>query len=372
MFAIRLRSFNGLEEDLRRKGVWERLVGKAKPSADTIGRVLSQVDCNDIRRLLVKSNRHSWRSKAIHKALGEAYRVVAIDGHELFYSTARCCSQCSTREVSDGDKTVVQYYHRVVVAQWADVKPPGILDLEMLRPGEGEVVAAKRMLRRLFANYSRLIDVITADALYLEGEFTRMVLAAGKHFVIVMKQENRILYQDADRLRKMIIPRTLKQGCKTTRLWDIPNLSSFTTLESDVRVVWAEESTARDKRVGGELVEETEEKTWIWVTDLPPNIVPAAKIQKWGHIRWDIENKAFNELCAHWNANHCFIHNANAIEAILLTLSLAFLFTYVFYERNLKPEARKYLTRLKMAKRFLEDISKLDRAVAWASLQQPG
>jgi len=372
MFLLRLGSFNALEQELRRSKRWESWVGCPKPSADTIGRVFSQMSLEAARQVVVESNRISWRSKAIHLQPQESYRVVAIDGHELWASRARCCERCSQREIKVGEKTVLEYYHRVVVAQWVGVTPAAILDLELIAPHEGEVAAARRLLERILVHYRRLIDVITADALYLEAPFIRMVLNVGKHVVIVMKQENRELFQDADQLRALTAPRVLHEGRRTTRLWDISHLSSFNTLGLEVRVVWAEEATIARKIVGGKAQEELSESRWVWVTDLPASIVPPSKIQKWGHARWDLENRGFNELVNLWHMDHCFIHNTNAIEALLLTLALAFLVSYLFYQRNLKPAARHRLTRLALAHRFTADFSELGGATLWASLQQPG
>jgi hypothetical protein len=39
LFALRFRSFNAFEQELRRPRVWEAWVGRRKPSADTMGRV---------------------------------------------------------------------------------------------------------------------------------------------------------------------------------------------------------------------------------------------------------------------------------------------------------------------------------------------
>ena len=44
---------------------------------------------------------------------------------------------------------------------------------------------------------------------------------------------------------------------------------------------------------------------------------------------------------------------------ILLTLAVAFLTTYLFFERNLKPEMRRHLTRLALARRLAEDVAKI-------------
>lgn len=130
MFALRLRSFNALEQELRLARRWERFVGNQKPSADTIGRVLSRFSLDQLRSFLLTINRTSWRNKAIHPRVGESYRVVAVDGHEMWASRARCCNRCLIREVKAGEKKVKEYYHRIVVAQWAGVTPPAILDLE--------------------------------------------------------------------------------------------------------------------------------------------------------------------------------------------------------------------------------------------------
>lgn len=372
MFALRLRSFNALEQELRRPNRWDRWIGGCKPSADTVGRVLAQCSLEALRHLLVAVTRLAWRKKAIHARPAAAYRVVAVDGHELWASRARCCASCLVRPVLVGGEPVVEYYHRVVVAQWVGVTPPAILDLELVQPREGEVVAARRLVERVVHHYGRLLDVITADALYLEAPFIRSVLEAGKHVVVVMKQEARDLYQDADRLRALLEPQVIHEAPRTTRLWDLPHLTSFPTLGRAVRVVWADEHTVRQTRVGGRRHEVVEQRTWVWVTDLPPSVVPATTIQRWGHDRWDLETRGFNELAGLWHMDHCFVHHPTAIEALLLTLAVAFLTTYLFYERNLKPAARRHLTRLALAARLREDFTGSLTTTVWPSLWGSG
>lgn len=372
MYLLRLRSFNALEQELRLGKRWEAWVGSRKPSADTIGRVFAKMSPDELRQMLVAIQRSAWRRKAIHLRPGESYRVVAVDGHEVGASRARCCSECLVREVTAGDETVLEYYHRIVVAQWVGVTPPPILDLERVSPKEGEVPAARRLLKRVLRHYSGLIDVICADALYLEAPFLKQVLEAGRHAVIVMKQERRDLYQDAEQLRSLVKPQILVDGPRTTRLWDLPELSSFTTLNQPVRVVWVEEQTRKRKIVAGKPKDILEQKTWIWVTDLPSAVVPATKIQRWGHDRWDLENRGFGELVTLWHMDHCFIHNTTAIETLLLTLAFAFVTSYLFYERNLKPSARHHLTRLALAARLVDDLTLLQGASVWPALQRSG
>lgn len=372
MYVLRLRSFNALEQELRLSRRWEAWIDARKPSADTIGRVFAKMSADETRQILSAVLHGAWRSKAIHLRPGESYRVVAVDGHEIGASRARCCPRCLVRKVKLGGETVLEYYHRFVVAQWVGVMPPAILDLESVGPREGEVTAARRLLERILRQHSRLIDVISADALYLEAPFLEQVLDAGKHAVIVMKQERRDLFQDAERLRSLVAPQLFVDGPRTTRLWDISSLSSFTTLDRAVRVVWAEEQTQKRKIVGGKPTDVLEEKTWIWVTDLPCATMPPTKIQRWGHDRWDLENRGFNELATLWHMDHYFIHDINAIETLLLTLAIAFVTTYLFYERNLKTQTRRHLTRLAIAARMADDLTLLDGANVWSLFEPSG
>lgn len=237
MFVLRMPSLNALENQFRASKIWRGSKQGKMPSADTIGRGFSCASLEPLRRMVRAVNKNAWRNKAIRQRVDQSHRVVAIDGHETSASRSRCCNQCLEREVTvktrgrNGNKRKVkEYYHRIVVAQWVGCTPPPILDIEMVLPKEGEVVAAKRLLARILREYPRLIDVITADAIYLEAPFIRMVADAGKHVIVVMKQEARDLYKDADRLRSLIKPRTVRAGAKTSVLWDIPHLSSFTTL----------------------------------------------------------------------------------------------------------------------------------------------
>lgn len=356
MFTLRLGSLNRLEQELRRGGSWRKLLGGRPPSADTVGYSLCRFSLEELRALVADHHHRAWRNKAVKGRPGQRLRVVAMDGHELGSSEARRCDQCLVRQVQKKDRTVTQYYHRVVVAQWIGVTPPGILDVERVRPGEGEVVAARRLLGRILKDYGRLVDVVSCDAIYLEAPFLKDVLASKKHFVVVLKQENRDLYQDALQLRALKQPQMHNEGSKSSRIWDLEGLTTFTTLGCPVRVVWADERKTFTKVIGGQNQQVTEDSTWVWVTNLPSQEASPVQIQRMGHDRWDVENRGFNELSQHWEMDHSFVHDPTAIEVLLLTLAVAFLTTYLFYERNLKDESKRFLSRLTLAARFLEDL----------------
>mgnify|MGYP001032173973 CR=1 FL=1 len=372
LFALRFRSFNAFEQELRRPRVWEAWVGLRKPSADTMGRVLAKLDLDDLRGVLLDVHRRMWRSKALARCGGGRMRVVAVDGHELFASRTRHCPRCLKRELSTANGPVTEYYHRVVAASWVDVSVPVMLDVEPINPGEGEVVTARRLLDRVLASYGRLIDVITGDAIYLEAPFCRQMQEAEKYFVVVMKQEARELFADANGLRSVVTPMVLTNGGLTSHVWDFEGLTSFSTLGTPVRVVWSEDEHTRRTSVGGRKVNAADTHRWVWVTNLPRDVASAATVSRWGHHRWDIENCGFNEPAALWSMDHCFIHHPTAIVALLLTLALALATTYLFYQRNLKPEARRHLTRLALAGRFREDIVSYRGVSLWPAPEPDG
>ena len=82
LFALRQRSLNALEGQLRQPRRMERLIGPKKPSADCMGQVLSGMDPDPLRALLSGVN-HQWgRNKGLKN--GWPFRVGAVDGHEFF------------------------------------------------------------------------------------------------------------------------------------------------------------------------------------------------------------------------------------------------------------------------------------------------
>ena len=83
MFVARLGSLNALETELRVPRRWERIVGKRKPSADTVGRVMSQIDPESLRDILSSILHRLRRNKALDDNPWPL-RFVVLDGHEFF------------------------------------------------------------------------------------------------------------------------------------------------------------------------------------------------------------------------------------------------------------------------------------------------
>jgi len=380
MNARRLGSINRLELELLLPARWEPLVGKRKPSADAVGYALDRWDPAGLRWMLGETGKEAKRKKAFRRTYPDIHWVAGIDGIENYKSRKSCCSKCLKRNVGTEEEPIIEYYHRYVVLQPVGVTPALPLDAEPLEPGDTEVSAALRMLKRFYGNYPRFIDVLTLDGFYLQAPFVSEVLKMGYGLIIVLKNETRDLYKDAEGLFQAREPQEEiswvrgKDGCKNIRwlngraqLWDERGLTSWPQLERPVRVTRSLEKKFKRERIADEWVERKVIEDWRWAVIFPSGKEPPNElVWRWGHARWDQETRGFGEMTEHWHLDHCYRHDPTAMLSCLLILFLTFFLTTVFFERNLKPEIRRGKTRLHLAQLLADDMIRGGWESFWA------
>ena len=216
---------------------------------------------------------------------------------------------------------------------------PVLLDIEEQLKGEDEVAAAERLVKRILKNYPRAFRIVAGDGLYLRSNFFNLALSHGKEAIAVLKDEKRDLLKDARKIFENREPEIIKTKNKEIQMWDLEGFRSWWTFDKEVRVVRTiETQTVRRQKTGRK---EKIMKEWMWATTLKTNIASTEAIVKLGHERWDIENKAFNEMVNTWHADHVYRHSSNAITAFWLTLMLALNLYRTFVNRNIKPEFRE-------------------------------
>lgn len=347
MLCARLGSLNVLEQ-CRSRGMWRRFLGNGPmPGADQLGRVMPRLDTTEIRAQNNRAYRRLKRRKALKAPNHGSMFSVLFDGHECFASYRRCCPHCLTRTIKTKHGERTQYYHRLVMAVLVCDNFTLLLDIEMQRKGEGEVRCAERLLKRLLADYPRAFDVVVADGLYAQVPFFKTVRRSGKYAIAVLKNEDRDLVKDVRGLCKRQHPRIIHRDRTRCRVWDIEELNSWPQAGGAVRVVRSVETTTIKRQTG-----DTEELTtnWMWVTTIPQKLLSTSQLMAMAHQRWDIENRAFNELVTHWHAGHAYKHDIDAMTNLWLLTMMAYNLFHAFYWRNLKPQLRGV-----MAKYFLAD-----------------
>ena len=239
---------------------------------------------------------------------------------------------------------VVEFYHRAVVASLIGHNLAVPLDLEPVQPGEGEVVAAKRLLARLLEPYGRSFDAVVGDGLYFEAPFFNFCLEHGKHALAVIKDENRDLFADAAGLFRTRPPKVWRDGPTRIEAWDEEGFGSMTGVKASLRVLHTEEHRVKRERFKGKWRKKQEQHTWWWAATIPKKLLGSRGLWRAGHGRWGIENHIFNQLSTHWALDHCFKHHPQAILNFVLILFMAFTLLQCFYQRDLKPALRRLFT----------------------------
>jgi hypothetical protein len=294
--------------------------------------------------MLVRIHHQLKRNKAL--ADGDDLKIAAVDGHEFFKSRKRCCEQCQQRTLTIQGEQVVEYYHQGVVCHLIEHRLAVPLDVELLRPGEGEETAAKRLLTRVFANYGRFFDVVGGDALYFDAPFINFCREHHKHALVVVKGEQRLLLQDAQGLFAQQLPQVWQDRRRTVQSWDAEGFTTCEGVQQPLRVVHTLETLHRRERIAGQWSEKEETSVWYWATTLTKRQLSTRRIWQAGHRRWDEENDCFNTLSMHWGLDHCFKHDPTAIVNFVLTLFLAYVLLQCFWQRNVKAPLRKKIGTL--------------------------
>ena len=351
--TTRMGSLNAIEQ--------EQKIGKASlgMSADTMGRVLCKINPDQSRKILTKINHQLKRNKCFTSSPQSPLIFVAVDGHELFSSRSRCCEKCLERVLQINDSDVTEYYHRIVACHLVGFSLAAPLDVEPILPGEGELTAAHRLMKRVFLNYPRFFDGVIGDALYMNTPFFNLCEANGKYVIAVLKEEQRHLYRDADGLFAREHPKRFEENGIQARVWDEEGFNSCEGMTVPIRVLHTEETSARKRRAGNHWLIESQTTTWRWATTVPLSVLSSQQLWRVGHSRWDIENDLFNSLSQNWHLDHCFKHDPVAIINFILILFISFALIQCFHQKNLKASLKK-ISLIAVSRAFFRDLAELN------------
>jgi hypothetical protein len=262
-------------------------------------------------------------------------------------------------------KEVVEYYHRGVIFYLAGFRLALPLEVEMLRPGEGELTAAQRLLPRVVKSYGRLFDVVLGDALYFNAPFFNLCLGLGKEGITVLQDEDRVLFQDAQGVFSFTPPQVWEEPNQKIQAWDAEGFTSAEGIEVPLRVLRTEEVITRRHRQGPGWAQKKQTHHWEWVTTLAADRLSTRLLWQIGHSRWEIEDDLFHALATYWSLDHCFRHEPTAIVNFILTLFIAFVLLQSFYLGNLKLQRRAQLTLIGIACELAFGLAIMDGPAPW-------
>jgi len=328
----------------------KHLIKGRVPKVDAVRDVLTRLDPKELEGIHRSVIKHIRRNGVQRSGTVGRYMVAAIDGVELFSSTKKSCPACLTRKNQAG-KT--EYFHRSVVCASVGRDPHIIYGQEMLKPrdsaekDEGELTGGKRLIRRLKKQFGHFADVIVADALYLNAPFINTVLQCGMDVVIRLKDENRLIFQDAERMFQKGIGRQQGFRKKYTEIavWDLSGFE-MTNIAPKMRVVKFQEKYRSAEKAG--------EKTrcmWLVTTLMTTDYRCLWEMM---HKRWDIENNAFHQLKTYYHAKHCYCHSA--VEVIFILQLIAFNIRELFLFCRVADFEKSKTTRKSATRQFRDDL----------------
>jgi hypothetical protein len=352
-FWVGIESVSSVEDRVRHnpglRALLGRLTGYDKAFSDeAIRDVASKLSTDELRGLIrsqCERGAKQWgaryfaecelarRLRPVCSSHLAAKLVIAIDGHELFTSQARCCADCRVRNktvVRNGKKQkVTEYYHSIVVAHWVGTHPGLVLDFEPVKPGKGELSTAYKLLARLGQSYGKAIGIVLADALY-DCEPWR---------ALARKHDYRVVHAQKDERRD---PGRTARRALDTRDPDRkrPDWTYTDQKTGVVYAVWEQPIAEGARRYIDSTRTSKDGKTFhraTLVTNLPKEKANAVAVVLLYESRWFIENQAFHELAGRWSFGHAFVHQGRpaAVWAFVALAILAFNAMQMYVYRHL-------------------------------------
>ena len=206
-------------------------------------------------------------------------------------------------------------------------------------------IGGKRLIERLKKRHGHFADVIVADALYLNAPFINTLKENGLEGVIRLKDERRMIFQDAEHLFKQDEGKKASfwKGKKKIEVWDLSGFK-MEGCPYKLRVVRYHEQWEENGK-------ETERFMWL-VTTL--EAADYRVLWEMMHRRWDIEENGFHQLKTYYHAKHCYCRDA--VETIFNLISIGFNVRELYLYRRSRNFAGSGISRKSINRIFCDDL----------------
>ena len=206
-------------------------------------------------------------------------------------------------------------------------------------------IGGKRLIERLKKRHGHFADVIVADALYLNAPFINTLKENGLEGVIRLKDERRMIFQNAERLFKQDEGKKASfwKGKKKIEVWDLSGFK-MEGCPYKLRVVRYHEQWEENGK-------ETERFMWL-VTTL--EAADYRVLWEMMHRRWDIEENGFHQLKTYYHAKHCYCRDA--VETIFNLIIIGFNVRELYLYRRSRNFAGSGISRKSINRIFCDDL----------------
>lgn len=303
--------------------------------------------------------------------------VAAVDGIEICSSYCRCCDACMSRQVErkvEGQlQKCTQYYHRLSAVTVVSTPFPVFLGVRFQQDGETEVACSLALLKDLSEKLGRrFIDILVADALYLQAPFVAELASLGLDWVINLKDNQPDLLAEAERLTAGAPQHHETTPQPDLQLWHLPevdwpvadrvvrvvktvrvqNVKRAQVEERPVEVPQSEEPKAegpKGKNSKGDKPKRSRVKTKqpapivstnFYASNVDLGAIPPYFIHQLGRSRWTIDAQAFQTITTDCHLKQPSAHQDCALIVLTMIRVLAYTLTMVFYYRQVRSHCR--------------------------------
>jgi Transposase DDE domain len=328
-----------------RQGVFSKRIGAL--SEDTMGYALARYDPDAVLALSCALSRQCKRNGLFRSPWARGRIVAAVDGIEICSSFVRSCEDCMERRVHhvvDGElREQIQYYHRISVVTVVSSAFPIPLGIRFQKNGENEVACSLALLQELLERLGcRFLDLLVADALYLQAPFVAAVEALGLDWVINLKDNQPELLAEARR----ILPSEGSADPQELQLWHAPQVYWLVTdrtvgVVKTVRSIEYRRQLVRRDELGRKHAEKEtvlETSTNFYASNMELGSIPPVFIHQLGRSRWIIDSEVFQTMTTEGHLKKPSVHQGRGQALMVLTWIrvLAFTLTLVFFHRQVR------------------------------------
>ena len=332
-------------------GVLSKRIGPL--SEDTLGYAMQRQAIQPLFELGCAIAKRLKRNGVLGSEWARGRVVAAVDGIEICSSYTRCCDACLERKVQrkvDGEiRECLQYYHRISAVTLVSTPFPVFLGIRFQQAGETEVACSLELLQQLVRQLGcRFIDVLVADALYLQTPFVRAIESLDLEWVISLKDNQPALLAEAECLTAGPAPCRWSAGTSDFSLWHLPEVD-WPVADRMVRVV----KTVRVQKINRIRIEKTGthrdkkkeevsvQSTNFYAAHVNLGSIPPEFIQQLGRSRWTIDAAAFQTLTTDCHIKQPSVHRDVALVVLTMIRVLAYTLMMVFYHRQVRSHCRE-------------------------------
>jgi hypothetical protein len=357
------------------RGALHKRIGSL--SEDMLGYAMQRQNPAEIFDLGCQVAKQLKRNGVLQSDWARGRVVAAVDGIEICSSYCRCCDACMSREVErkvDGQlQKCTQYYHRVSAVTVVSTPFPVFLGVRFQQDGETEVACSLALLKDLSEKLGRrFIDILVADALYLQAPFVREVESLALDWVINLKDNQPGLLAEAGRLTAGAPQYHETTPQQDLQLWHVPEVD-WPVADRGVRVVKtvrvqnaqrvkvderpvelprSEEPKAENaegRNFEGEKPQCSRVKTKqpaplvgtnFYASNVDLGAIPPYFIQQLGRSRWTIDAQVFQTITTDCHLKQPSAHQDCALVVLTMIRVLAYTLTMVFYYRQVRSHCR--------------------------------